>query len=243
MNIAEKDLFVVGIGASAGGLDAIQQLFDHMPTDTDMAFVVIQHLSPDFKSLMPELLAKHTKMKIYTAEDKQTIEPNCIYLNQRNKNLHIKGRQLYLLEKGPKHNLNLPIDIFFHTLGEEYKDKSVGVILSGTGSDGSRGIKTIKEAGGSIIVQSPESAQFDGMPNSAISTNLVDFIQEPTKIAETLSRFINQRLLLDSRSLVDQEDDSNEVIFIKILDEIYKFFGVDFKKYKKNTLLRRLRKE
>ena len=163
---SEDKMFIVGIGASAGGLDAIQQLFDHIPDNTGMAFVIVQHLSPDFKSLMPELLAKHTKMDIFTVEDKQEIKPNCVYLNQRNKNLHIKGNKLYLLDKGPKHNLNLPIDIFFHTLGEELQERSVGVILSGTGSDGSRGIRTIKEAGGAIIVQDPETAQFDGMPNT-----------------------------------------------------------------------------
>ncbi len=242
MKEIDNDLFVVGIGASAGGLDAIQQLFDNLPINTGMAFVIIQHLSPDFKSLMPELLGKHTQMKIFTAEDQQTIEPNCIYLNQRSKNLHIKGRQLVLQDKGPKHNLNLPIDIFFHTLGEEHKDKSIGVILSGTGSDGSRGIRTIKEAGGSIIVQSPDSAQFDGMPNSAISTNLVDFIQGPEEIAKTLSRFINKRLSIDSQNLEDQSANSNEILFLKILEEIHKSFGIDFKKYKKNTLLRRLEK-
>jgi len=242
MENAVNDLFVVGIGASAGGLDAIQQLFDHLPMDTNMAFVIIQHLSPDFKSLMPELLAKHTKMKIYTAADQQIIEPNCIYLNQRNKNLQIKGKKLLLSDKGPKHNLNLPIDIFFHTLGEEHKEKSIGVILSGTGSDGSRGLKTIKEAGGSIIVQSPESAQFDGMPNSAISTNLVDFIQSPEQIAKTLSKFVNQRLFIVTRDIENESENSNEVLFHKILDEIHRSSGVDFKKYKKNTLLRRLEK-
>lgn len=183
-NSGPQDFYVVGIGASAGGLDAIQQLFDNIPSDTGMAFVIIQHLSPNFESLMSELLAKHTKMKIYTAEDKQTISPNCVYLNQRFKNLHIKGKKLYLLDRGPKNNLNLPIDIFFHTLGEEFKEKSIGVILSGTGSDGSQGIRTIKEGGGIIMAQDPESAQFDGMPNSVISTNLVDFIMTPKNIAE-----------------------------------------------------------
>ncbi len=239
-NKTEKGFYVVGIGASAGGLDAIQQLFDHIPEDTGMAFIIIQHLSPDFKSLMPELLYKHTKMQIFTAEDKQTIKPNCVYLNQRNKNLHIKGRKLYLLDKGPKHNLNLPIDIFFHTLGEEYKEKSIGVILSGTGSDGSRGIKTIKEAGGTIIVQDPASAQFDGMPNSSISTNLVDFILPPDKIADVLFRFPNTRKLILTED--DQDKQSNDVIFYNILEEIHKYSGVDFRQYKRNTLIRRLEK-
>ena len=237
--MSTDDLYVVGIGASAGGLDAIQQLFDSIPNNTGLSFVVVQHLSPDFKSLMPELLAKHTKMKIYTAEDKQEIKPDCIYLNQRNKNLHIKGNKLYLLDKGPKHNLNLPIDIFFHTLGEEYKDKSIGVILSGTGSDGSRGIKTIKEAGGTIIVQDPSSAQFDGMPNTAIATNLVDFILAPEKMSEVLAKIPGQRLLLDTDN---EKTKSNDVVFYNILEEIHKSSGIDFRQYKRNTLLRRLEK-
>ncbi|MBU3011259.1 response regulator [Polaribacter vadi] len=235
----KPELYVVAIGASAGGLDAIQQVFDNIPEDTGMAFVVIQHLSPDFISLMPELLAKHTKMKIFTAEDKLTIQPNCIYLNQRNKNLHIKGRELYLLDKGPKHNLNLPIDIFFHTLGEEYHEKSIGVILSGTGSDGSRGIKTIKENGGVIFVQDPITAQFDGMPNSSIATDLVDFILNPKDIAKRFNSLLNPPLIIDSEFPIQE---SNEVLINKILQEVHKYSDIDFREYKKNTLLRRLEK-
>ena len=239
MKNKKSDFYVVGIGASAGGLDAIQTLFDSVPNNTGMAFIIIQHLSPDFKSLMPELLSKHTSMPIFTAEDKQTIKPNCIYLNQRSKNLHVKGSELYLLDKGPKHNLNLPIDIFFHTLGEEFKDKSVGVILSGTGSDGSRGIKTIKEEGGTVIVQDPITAQFDGMPNSAISTNIVDYILSPKKIAEIFyKKPINRPLLTEQL----QENSSNESLIYDILTVIYKYSGIDFREYKKNTLLRRLEK-
>ncbi|MCG1035396.1 chemotaxis protein CheB [Polaribacter sargassicola] len=239
MKNKNSDLYVVAIGASAGGLDAIQQVFDNIPEDTGMAFVVIQHLSPDFKSLMPELLAKHTKMKIFTAEDKLTIKPNCIYLNQRNKNLHIKGRELYLLDKGPKHNLNLPIDIFFHTLGEEYKERSIGVILSGTGSDGSRGIKTIKEGGGVIFVQDPITAQFDGMPNSSIATGLVDFILNPKEIAKKFNGLINPPLIVDREFNIPE---SNEILITKILQEVHKYSDIDFREYKKNTLLRRLEK-
>jgi two-component system CheB/CheR fusion protein len=98
MESNDGNLYLIGIGASAGGLDAIQKLFDHIPADTGMSFIIVQHLSPDFKSLMPELLAKHTSMVIYTAEDKQVIEPNCIYLTQRNKNLHVKGNKIFLLD-------------------------------------------------------------------------------------------------------------------------------------------------
>ncbi len=239
----KDDFFIVGIGASAGGLDAIQKLFSSLPDNSGMAFVIVQHLSPDFKSLMPELLAKYTKMPIHTSADKQIIKPNNIYLNQRNKNLHIKGNKLYLLDKGPKQNLNLPIDIFFHTLGEEVKEKSIGIILSGTGSDGSRGIKTIKEAGGTIIVQDTKSAQFDGMPNSAISTHLVDFILSPEQIAETLVRIpsLSQKISVLDNTTENQEI-SNEEIYQELLRFIYTKFGIDYRKYRRNTLLRRIEK-
>src|SRR5690554_1688684 len=110
-----NDLYVIGIGASAGGLEAVHQLFDNIPDKTGLAFVIVQHLSPDFKSLMPELLSKHTQMKIFTATDGQELEPNSIYLNQRNKNLGLDGNKLVLLDKAPKDQLNLPIDEFFNS--------------------------------------------------------------------------------------------------------------------------------
>ncbi len=235
----KNNLIIVGIGASAGGLDAVKQLISGIPSNTGMSFVIIQHLSPDFKSLMPELLAKHTKMKIYTAEENLEIKPNCIYLNERTKNLQLKGNKLMLLSKAPKGNLNLPIDIFFHSLGEEHQENTFGIILSGTGSDGSRGIKTIKEAGGTILVQEPGSAQFDGMPNTAISTNLVDFILPPAEIAQKVIQLNSKRIsILSSSSLADD----SEGIYQDILDLVYKESGVNFKKYKNNTLLRRLEK-
>ena len=232
-----KDFYIVGIGASAGGLDAIQKLFDHIPSNTGIAFVIIQHLSPDFKSLMPELLAKHTSMTIFTAEDQLEVCPNCIYLMHRNKNLVIKGNKLQLLEKAPKHSLNLPIDIFFQSLGEEYKEKSIGIILSGTGTDGSRGIKTIKESGGVILVQDPLSAQFNGMPNAAIASGLAEFIAEPEAMANVLQQIPNLDLASEFSN-----NQSNDEIFSNILDEIKIYAGIDFKQYKKNTLIRRIEK-
>jgi two-component system CheB/CheR fusion protein len=232
-----KDFYIVGIGASAGGLDAIQKLFDHIPSNTGIAFVIIQHLSPDFKSLMPELLSKHTSMPIFTAEDQLEVYPNSIYLMHRNKNLVIKGNKLHLLEKAPKHSLNLPIDIFFQSLGEEYKEKSIGVILSGTGTDGSRGIKTIKESGGVILVQDPLSAQFNGMPNAAIASGLAEFIAEPEAMATVLQQIPNLDLATELSN-----NQSNDEIFSNILDEIKIYAGIDFKQYKKNTLVRRIEK-
>ncbi|WP_223441221.1 CheR family methyltransferase [Polaribacter litorisediminis] len=234
-----SDLHVVGIGASAGGLNALKELFDHTPSNTGMAFVIIQHLSPDFVSLMPELLSKHTSMKIYIAQDKLTIKPNCIYLNERNSNLRIKGRELYLVDKEPKYNLNLPIDIFFHTLGEEYKEKSIGIILSGTGSDGSRGIKTIKEGGGVVMVQEPNSAQFNGMPNAALATKNADFILKPEDIGKTLQKLPIISLSLSSKEYTSK---SSDFLIESILTAVYKHSGTDFREYKRNTLLRRIKK-
>jgi len=232
-----NSFYIAGIGASAGGLDAIQKLFDHIPSNTGIAFVIIQHLSPDFKSLMPELLAKHTSMPIYTAEDQLEVSPNAIYLMHRNKNLVIKGNKLHLLEKAPKHSLNLPIDIFFQSLGEEYREKSIGIILSGTGSDGSRGIKTIKESGGIILVQDPVSAQFNGMPNAAIASGLVERIAGPEEMASILQQIPHLDLATDLSN-----NQSNDEVFSNILDEIKIYAGIDFKQYKKNTLIRRIEK-
>jgi PAS domain S-box-containing protein len=233
-------LYVVGIGASAGGLDAIQQVFDNIPIDTGMAFVIVQHLSPDFKSLMPELLAKHTGMKIYTAADGLEIKPNCIYLNQRQKNLIIVGNKLHLSDKAPKDHLNLPIDIFFTSLGEVYKEKAIAVVLSGTGSDGSRGIKVVSEGGGIVIVQEPISAQFDGMPNAAIATHLADYIVTPDIIGEVIEKSLWGLNLNISGDM--QGNDDFERTFVGILKEIHKQSGIDFSEYKRATILRRLEK-
>lgn len=204
-----------------------------------MAFVIVQHLSPDFKSLMPELLSKHTKMPIYTAKDKDIIKPNCIYLNHRSKNLHIKGSKIYQLDKGPKHNLNLPIDIFFHTLGEECKENATAIILSGTGSDGSRGILSIKENGGTVIVQDPVTSQFDGMPNSAINTNTANYILDIEQIAKTLTNktYNTSNTLKNSGFIKNSEPQINEILL-----EVFKYTGIDFREYKINTMSRRIEK-
>jgi two-component system, chemotaxis family, CheB/CheR fusion protein len=235
----EKDFYIVAIGASAGGLDAVQHFFSNIPNNTNVAYIVIQHLSPNFKSLMPELLSKYTGMQIYTAENHQTIQPNFIYLNQKDKNIGIKDNKFILINKAPKNNLNLPIDIFFHMLGVSYKERAIGVILSGTGSDGSRGIKTIKEHGGLILVQEPTTCQFDGMPNSAILTNTSDFILPPKEIAEKIVQYTSKNIQLDTESTIKSK---NEKTFQAILSEIHKYTGVNFKNYKNNTLIRRLEK-
>ena len=226
---------VIGIGASAGGLEAIIKFFKSLPADTGHAYVIVQHLSPHYKSLMPEILSKHSQMPIYIANDRQELQSNCIYLNRSTKNLSVKGSSLFLPNKKPGQNLNLPIDLFFHSLGEEFKERSVGIVLSGTGSDGSRGIKSIKENGGLVYTQSLESAEFISMPEKALATGLVDHSLSPSDIA----KHINSNSENSNHSLEKAMDSTP---FDSILIELKKRKGVDFSRYKINTLKRRLEK-
>lgn len=188
-----QPIFITGIGASAGGLEALEQLFSHMPANTGIAFVVIQHLSPDYKSLMVELLSKHTDMNVVRAEDGTQVQPNHIYLIPPKKNMTIYNGCLQLREKDPETLVNLPIDIFFGSLSKDQGDRAVGIILSGTGSDGTRGVRAIKEAGGMIMVQEESSAKFNGMPRSALATGVADFVLPPHEIPAELSTYVQHR--------------------------------------------------
>ena len=161
-----QELFVVGLGASAGGLEALEKFFDQVPASSGLAFVVVQHLSPDFKSLMAELLVRHTQLAIHPVEDGITIAPNSIYLIPPKKEMVVSGGKLLLMDKDPAKGLSLPIDTFLQSLAKEYGPRSIAVILSGTGSDGSRAIRAVHEAGGLVLVQDAETAYFDGMPRT-----------------------------------------------------------------------------
>ena len=164
---AGQPRYVVGLGASAGGLEALEQFFDTMPAKTGLAFVVVQHLSPDFRSLMDELLARRTAIPIRRVEDGMAVEPDTVYLIPPKKEMIISGGKLLLTDKDPAQGLTLPIDHFFRSLAQDVGEGAIGIVLSGTGSDGSRGIRAIHDAGGLILVQSAETAKFDGMPKSA----------------------------------------------------------------------------
>ena len=154
----EKPL-IIGIGASAGGLEALQQFFLCVPNNCGLSFVVVQHLSPDYKSLMADILGKHTEMMVLQAENEMKIEPNTVYLIPPKKHMTLKDGHLILTEYA-QGMLNHPIDIFFTSLAEEEKERSIAVVLSGTGSDGTSGVKAVKEHGGLVIVQDPSSAKF-----------------------------------------------------------------------------------
>ena len=236
--------FIVGIGASAGGLEALQTLFANLPANANMTFVIIQHLSPDYKSLMAEILAKYTAMPVIQAEHLMPAEPNAVYLIPPKKNLSIKAGHL-LLSDFDHRAINHPIDIFFDSLANEGRDRAVGIVLSGTGSDGTNGIKTIKERGGIVMAQDPKSAKFDGMPRSVINTGLADFVLSPEEIAEEILNFSSTPVLLRplrSDSSFSDEDApfSEEETLSHIYTILKNASGIDFTYYKRSTLLRRI---
>jgi two-component system CheB/CheR fusion protein len=235
---SSTDFYVVGIGASAGGLEALEKFFSNTPTDSNLAYVVIQHLSPDYKSLMSDLLSKRTELPVLVATDGMPVEPNHVYLIPPKQSITIFHRKLFLTER-ESGQLYLPIDIFFHSLAQDLEEKAVGVILSGTGSDGARGLRAIKENGGLVIVQDEKTAKFDGMPRSAIATNLVDYILSPENMAREMVNYIQHPCLVSDpagKRFIPQDDDSLSKVFALLRTSS----GVDFTYYKQNTMTRRI---
>lgn len=228
--------YIVGVGASAGGLEALEQLFRNIPDDSGAAFVVVQHLSPDFKSLMNELLARHTKMTIQKVEDGIRIEADNIYLMPPKVEMIVSGGRLLLTEKDPETGLALPIDTFFRSLAQDAGAKSIGIVLSGTGSDGSRGIRDIHTAGGLVLVQSLDSAKFDGMPRSARDTGVCDLLLPPEGIAGAMLEHIGCPVDSSEAPVERLPETAMESICRLLQDE----FGVDFSHYKPTTLTRRI---
>jgi len=229
----------VGIGASAGGLEAIESFFANMAPDSGMAFIVVQHLSPDYKSLMVELLSKRTQMKVLRAENNQVIEANTVYLIPPKHNLTIYHGSL-LLEPQRTQGLNLPIDIFLRSLAEDQEERAIGVVLSGTGSDGMHGIRAIKEADGLVMVQAPETARFDGMPNSAISTGNADFILPPDEMGPKLLSYA--RHPTTARSFAAREKVREEDWLPRVLAHLRREKKLDFACYKPTTVVRRVQR-
>lgn len=230
--------YVVGIGASAGGLEALEQLFEKMPAQSGMAFVVIQHLSPDFRSLMDELLARRTSIPIRRVQDGMVVEPDTIYLMPPKKEMIISGGKLLLTDKDPGQGLTLPIDHFFRSLAQDLGEGAIGIILSGTGSDGSRGIRAIHDAGGLVLVQSVDTAKFDGMPKSAVETGVADFVLPVQEMPATLMRYICHPLaegMYPAARSVAERETAMEKIHRLLRDR----YGIDFSYYKPNTVARR----
>jgi two-component system CheB/CheR fusion protein len=234
----KRSHYVVGIGASAGGLEAIHELFDNMPPDTNFSFVIVQHLSPDYKSLMAELLSKHTEMKVTEAEDDMLVKPNNVYVIPSKKLMTLRHGKLRLTEKKTATVPNNAIDVFLHSLADEQGDKAIAIILSGTGTDGTKGIDSVKKMGGIVVVQDPVTAKFDGMPNSAISSGQIDLILPPEMMPEEIFKYIKQGRLL--RYFDDRPVNAEEACIGEILNLVKRNTSHDFTSYKLHTIKRRI---
>lgn len=231
---------IVGIGASAGGLEALADFFSHVLTPSSIAFVVIQHLDPTRKSIMPELLQRTTLMKVTQASNGMEVKPNCVYVIPPNKDLSMLHGSLFLLDPIASRGLRLPIDFFFRALANDQNERAVGVILSGMGSDGTLGLRAIKENAGVSVVQSPEFAKFDSMPYSAINTGLADIVAPAEALPEQIIAFLKH----SPRGVPNDFESSAELMSTSALERIIIILrgrsGNDFSRYKKNTIYRRI---
>ncbi|EXJ15745.1 chemotaxis protein CheB [Imhoffiella purpurea] len=233
------DGYVVAIGASAGGLDALERFFQGLPEKTGAAFVVIQHLSPDHKSMMASLLARHTPMPVVTVAHDMHIEADRVHLIPPASLMTVSRDSLRLSPKNPR-GLTLPIDLFFCSLAKEFGNRAIGVILSGTGSDGTRGAVAINDAGGFLLAQDPESAKFDGMPRSVIATGLVDAILPPEDLGPRLVEHIHQLPQAKIHTPVLYHEIDKDSAHEEIMHLLQHSGGIDFREYKPATVMRRM---
>jgi two-component system, chemotaxis family, CheB/CheR fusion protein len=234
---------IVAIGASAGGLDALERLFDRLPPDTGAAFVVIQHLSPDHKSMMDNLLARHTPMPVQVATQGVPLEANRVFLIPPGMTMTIEQAQLQLIKK-PEHGLSLPIDAFFRSMAANFGPRALAVVLSGTGSDGARGVLTVNEEGGVVMVQSPDSAKFDGMPRSAIATGLADDVANPEELASRIADYLRNGPLEREPGEEGRRQGALSDLHLSSLDAVLQSLmsasGINFREYKPATVIRRI---
>jgi two-component system, chemotaxis family, CheB/CheR fusion protein len=235
---SSPELFpIAGIGASAGGLEALEQFLENIPDNSGLAYVIIQHLDPTQKGMLPELLQRVSKMKVYQVKDRMVVKPNCVYVIPPNKSMSILNGMLYLFEPQEVRGLRLPVDFFLRSLAADRKEQSIGIVLSGMGSDGSAGLGAIKENNGIVMVQDPATAKFDSMPRNAIKSVMVDIVAPADELPQKLMLFLKQMPLLDANYNPESKDNSAlDKIIILLRDQT----GNDFSLYKKNTLYRRI---
>lgn len=237
----EVEFPIVGIGASAGGLEAFIQLINQVPLDSAMAYILIQHLSPDHPSLSVEIISKSTKLPVSEVQDKMRVEVNHIYVIPPNHSMKIENGSLLLLPRPEGTSQHMSIDVFFESLALAKKGQAIGVLLSGTGSDGTLGLRAIQGIGGITCVQDPKNAKFNGMPNSAIAAGVVDFILPANEIAHELSRLaldLSSSKLETDETLEVKSDDEVNMIF----DQLRTHTNVDFSNYKFSTINRRIQR-
>jgi two-component system CheB/CheR fusion protein len=230
---------IVGMGASAGGLEAFTSFFNNMPAESHMAFVLVVHLDPGHASMMPELLKRHTKMDVIEAQDGMTVVPDRVYVIPPNRDMSIFGRVLQISAPAEMRGMRMPIDSFFRSLAEDQGEKAISIILSGTGSDGTLGMRAIHGAGGMCMVQDPETARYDGMPRSAIITGLADYVVPVEKMPEQIQAYVRQYYPKKPGKILYLGDTSLTAIQ-KILAILRTKTGHDFSHYKKTTILRRI---
>ncbi|WP_341367789.1 chemotaxis protein CheB [Yoonia sp. BS5-3] len=258
MGKVDESFYLIGVGASAGGLDAIKQLLSQIQPGFPHSLVIVQHISPDYKSLMSEILGRETTLPVQEVTDNMAVEAGQIYLIPPRSNILIQGTKgdsgsqvaagtngkvhsglrFSLAEPTPRPGLNLPIDVFFHSLAEAVQDRAIAVILSGSGSDGSRGMRAIKDHEGFVLVQDPDMAAFDGMPRSAIATGIVDIVLAPDLMVGEINRYIEMRVrgIDNVDRLFAKAGDS----FTKLLERVSETAEIDFSLYKEPTLKRRV---
>lgn len=239
VNQTEPNFPIVGIGASAGGLEAFEHFFIAMPNVFGAAFVLVSHLAPNHVSMLPELIQKKTTMKVNLVVDNMKVVPNQVYIIPPNKELSILNGALKLVEIPISQKAHLPIDRFFCSLAQDIGNMAIGIILSGTGTDGSLGVRAIKTAGGMVMAQNIDSAEFDGMPRSSINTNLIDYILTPDKMPEQLFNYVKNMSLKHSNSSTT-ESDTIQRSLQKIFALLLSATGHDFSHYKQNTIFRRI---
>ncbi|MFN2359222.1 MAG: chemotaxis protein CheB, partial [Desulfotignum sp.] len=230
---------IVGIGASAGGLEAFESFFKAMPEDSGMAFVLVSHLDPTHNSLLPELIQKKTPMKVHQITDGMQIQPNMIYIIPPNKDMAIVNGVLHLMDLPHPRGFNLPIDSFFKSLARDRGAGAIGIILSGTGSDGSLGLKQIKGELGMVMVQDEDSAKYAGMPRSAVATGLVDYVLPADKMPEALIKYTRHAIAQPRRNITGN-DEKMQPALQKIYILLRTHTGHDFSLYKENTITRRV---
>ncbi|MBL7991867.1 MAG: PAS domain-containing protein [Candidatus Kapabacteria bacterium] len=235
---AAPDFPIVGIGASAGGLEAIELFLHNVPEKSGLAFVIVLHLDPNHKGMMAELLQRATSMRVVQIHDRQTVEPNSVYIIPPNTDVSILHGVLHLLEPVQQHGLRLPIDFFFRSLADDRQERSIGVILSGMGSDGMLGLRAIKEKAGLALVQLPSSAKFDSMPLSAINSGLSDITDTPEHLPGKILDYLRYTPLLDKQQHI--EKGASQSALEKVVILLRAQTGNDFTLYKKTTLYRRI---
>jgi two-component system CheB/CheR fusion protein len=235
----ESSLFpIVGIGASAGGLEALELFLANVPQKSGMAFVIVQHLDPTHKGIMTELLQRITSMQVFQVTDRMKVNPDCVYVIPPNKDMSILHGVLHLFVPSAPRGLRLPIDSFFRSLADDRHERSIGVILSGMGSDGTLGLRAIKEKGGVCLVQEPASAKFDSMPRSAIEAGLADLVAPAENLPGKIIDFLRHTLVITKTEYPLEEKDQSALEKVVIL--LRGKTGHDFSLYKKNTIYRRI---